>query len=92
MDAIFHKTKSIFSIVSIARNEPRRFGKNGELLINYEETEEHQLHTHAIGEKTDGEKLNQFEHLDSNGHSTKTGTAGNGYQDGTGNANIGSNV
>lgn len=41
MDSIFHKTRSVFSVVSVAKNEPRRFGKHGELLINYEETEEH---------------------------------------------------
>ncbi|OJJ49283.1 hypothetical protein ASPZODRAFT_59898 [Penicilliopsis zonata CBS 506.65] len=41
MDAIFHKTKSVFTVVRIARDEPRRYGKNGELLINYDETEEH---------------------------------------------------
>ncbi|KAF2185968.1 general substrate transporter [Zopfia rhizophila CBS 207.26] len=40
MDTIFHKTTSIFNCVSIARNEPRRYGKNGEVLINYEEAEE----------------------------------------------------
>ncbi|CZR66975.1 probable MFS monosaccharide transporter [Phialocephala subalpina] len=41
MDSIFQKTKSIFTVVKQAEEEPRRFGKNGELLINYEETEEH---------------------------------------------------
>ncbi|KAF2139289.1 uncharacterized protein K452DRAFT_320439 [Aplosporella prunicola CBS 121167] len=44
MDTIFHKTTSVFNVVSVARNEPRRYGKNGELLINYEETEEHHMH------------------------------------------------
>ncbi|CZT43586.1 probable MFS monosaccharide transporter [Rhynchosporium secalis] len=41
MDSIFLKTKSIFSTVKTAKDEPRRFDKNGDLLINYEETEEH---------------------------------------------------
>ena len=27
--------------MKIAHDEPRRYGKKGELLINYEETEEH---------------------------------------------------
>jgi hypothetical protein len=31
-------------VVSTARNEPLRYGKNGELLIDYEETEEHKEH------------------------------------------------
>ena len=41
MDNIFRKTKSIFSVVKVAKEEPRRCGKNGELLINYEGTEQH---------------------------------------------------
>lgn len=41
MDSIFRKCRSYFTLVRIARDEPRRYGKKGELLINYEETEEH---------------------------------------------------
>ncbi|GAB7352000.1 hypothetical protein MBLNU459_g2519t2 [Dothideomycetes sp. NU459] len=41
MDEIFHKTTSIFDVVKIANERPRRFGKHGELLIAYDETEEH---------------------------------------------------
>ena len=41
MDSIFRKCRSYFTLVKIARDEPRRYGKKGELLINYEETEEH---------------------------------------------------
>ncbi|KAG4419013.1 hypothetical protein IFR04_007874 [Cadophora malorum] len=41
MDNIFMKTKSILTTVKQARDEPRRFDKNGELLIKYEETDEH---------------------------------------------------
>lgn len=33
MDNIFRKSKSIFDTVRVAREEPRRHGKNGELLI-----------------------------------------------------------
>ncbi|KAF3491792.1 putative MFS sugar transporter [Arthroderma uncinatum] len=42
MDSIFRKTKSIFTAVKVARETPRRYGKNGEVLIDYNETEEHQ--------------------------------------------------
>ncbi|KAJ9611136.1 hypothetical protein H2200_004319 [Cladophialophora chaetospira] len=42
MDTIFHKTKNIFTVVWTAKHEPRRYGKNGEILIDYEETGEHQ--------------------------------------------------
>lgn len=44
MDSIFRKAKGAkgwFSVVKIAHDEPRRYGKKGELLIAYEETEEH---------------------------------------------------
>jgi hypothetical protein len=40
MDNIFRKTESIFTVVKAAKEEPRQYGKNRELLINYEETEE----------------------------------------------------
>ncbi|KAI2609228.1 general substrate transporter [Hypoxylon sp. NC1633] len=49
MDAIFHKVhgnKGYFTVVGIAEKEPRRYGKHGELLIAYEETEEHKAHVH----------------------------------------------
>ncbi|EFX04559.1 major facilitator superfamily transporter monosaccharide [Grosmannia clavigera kw1407] len=42
MDAIFHKVhglRGILTVVRVAQEEPRRYGKNGELLIDYEQTE-----------------------------------------------------
>jgi len=42
MDTIFQKTKNIFTVVWTAKHEPRRYGKNGEVLIEYEDTGEHQ--------------------------------------------------
>ncbi|KAG8529518.1 uncharacterized protein KY384_006155 [Bacidia gigantensis] len=39
MDSIFLKCNSIFTVVKIAKEEPRRYGKNGELLISYEDTD-----------------------------------------------------
>lgn len=47
MDTIFHKVtgwKGVFTVVNVARQEPRRYGKNGEQLIDYEQTEEHLGH------------------------------------------------
>jgi hypothetical protein len=50
MDSIFRKAdreskgsffQPLFIVVTIAANEPRRYGKNGEALINYEDTEDH---------------------------------------------------
>ncbi|KAH7073607.1 general substrate transporter [Paraphoma chrysanthemicola] len=40
MDEIFHKTTNPFNVVKIAHEMPRRYGKKGELLIPYEDTEE----------------------------------------------------
>jgi len=39
MDEIFLKTTSVFDVVKVARDMPRRYGKNGELLINYDDTD-----------------------------------------------------
>jgi hypothetical protein len=51
MDTIFAKTKNIFTVVKTAKEEPRRYGKNGEVLINYDETEEHFRRASVTSEK-----------------------------------------
>ena len=59
MDSIFRKCTSYLSVVKLAREEPRRYGKNGELLISYEETEEHERRASVLSTglpKEDGEK------------------------------------
>jgi hypothetical protein len=40
MDEIFHKTTGPFDVVRIAKELPHRFDKRGELLIDYEDTEQ----------------------------------------------------
>jgi hypothetical protein len=43
MDEIFHQVRGIrgiFDVVGVAKRQPRRYGKKGELLIAYDETEE----------------------------------------------------
>ena len=56
MDSIFHRVtgwKGWFTVVQAAKDEPRRFGKNGELLIEYEQTEEYKRHhQHTEGVRT----------------------------------------
>ena len=42
MDTIFRKTKNIFTAVWTAKHEPHRYGKNGEVLIEYADTGEHE--------------------------------------------------
>lgn len=42
MDEIFHKVhgwQGAFSVVKVAKQQPRRYGKKGNLLIAYEDTE-----------------------------------------------------
>lgn len=42
MDEIFYEARGLkgaFTVVKIAHDKPRRFGKNGELLIAYEDTD-----------------------------------------------------
>ncbi len=53
MDTIFRKCHSYFTLVSIAREEPRRYGKKGELLIHYEETEEHARRTSVVSQPSE---------------------------------------
>ncbi|KAI0914226.1 general substrate transporter [Ustulina deusta] len=47
MDSIFHKVdgaKGYLDVVRVAREEPLRYGRNGELLIAYDQTDEHKSH------------------------------------------------
>ncbi|KAJ6127619.1 hypothetical protein N7523_003231 [Penicillium sp. IBT 18751x] len=40
MDRIFHKTTNVFNVVSLARNEPHMYGRNGELLRTLDDIED----------------------------------------------------
>ena len=53
MDSIFRKCRSYFTLVRVARDEPRRYGKKGELLIDYEETEEHARRASVLGQPSE---------------------------------------
>lgn len=56
MDSIFRKTKGAagwFNVVRIAHDEPHRYGKDGELLIAYDETEEHAERQASVVSGTD---------------------------------------
>lgn len=80
MDSIFHKVrgwKGVFTVVHQAKIEPRRYGKNGELLIDYNETEEHRGHVHP--NDSDNEKQRdkaRFSHAEGmDGVSSPNGSA-----------------
>ncbi|ROW10272.1 hypothetical protein VMCG_01923 [Cytospora schulzeri] len=50
MDEIFqeaHGLKGAIDVVQISLNKPRRYGKHGEVLIDYDETDYHRRHTSA---------------------------------------------
>ncbi|PLB40075.1 sugar porter family MFS transporter [Aspergillus candidus] len=44
MDRIFHKTKSVFSVVKVAATEPHMYGKKGELLHTLDDVEDAAVH------------------------------------------------
>ncbi|KAL8689282.1 MAG: hypothetical protein Q9218_005014 [Villophora microphyllina] len=79
MDSIFRKCRSVFTVVKIAREEPQRYGKNGELLIQYEETEEHRQRQASVAGSKGMEKFKRevVEHLEhpNPDYSAENGTA-----------------
>jgi len=79
MDAIFQKTTNIFNVVQRARDEPRRYGKNGELLINYAETEEHARRSSVVsaGGRETKREIRNIDHANPD-YATENGWAGNG--------------
>lgn len=40
MDIIFHKSPGTLDAVSVAQDTPHRYGKNGEMLVPYDEGED----------------------------------------------------
>ena len=63
MDVIFNKTTSVFDLVRVARDEPRRYGKNGEMLIDYHNTDEHKRVVGAAGGRDEKQVLPGKEQL-----------------------------
>lgn len=74
MDSIFHHVsgwKGVFTVVHQAKVEPRRYGKNGELLVDYSDTEEGRAHGH--GQHRNSDDKGAASHGD-NGSSSHGGT------------------
>lgn len=69
MDEIFQETHGLrgaFDVVKIAKEKPRRYDKNGNLLINYDDTEyAHRRHSAAAGGLAQGKLQEKSE--DTNG-------------------------
>lgn len=68
MDEIFHDVhgvKGAFDVVKVAHNKPRRYGRKGELLINYETPGAQQAMRHRLSAAggTSTEKTHT-EHID----------------------------
>ena len=59
MDTIFSKTRSIFTVVKVAKQEPHRYGKDGEMLIDYENTAEHERRKSSVAYATAPRRLSQ---------------------------------
>ena len=57
MDSIFRKCHSSLTAVKVAHDEPRRFGKKGELLIDYEDTDEHQRRASVLSNPAEKAEL-----------------------------------
>ncbi|KAH8742629.1 hypothetical protein F5883DRAFT_668312 [Diaporthe sp. PMI_573] len=75
MDSNFHKVlgwKGVFSVVHQAKVEPKRYGKNGELLIDYSNTKEGRAYGHGQHRRSDEEKGVTTSHGD-NGSSSHGG-------------------
>ncbi len=69
MDEIFHDVhgfKGAFTVVKVAANKPHRFGKKGELLINYEDTEAYQRRRSSVAAQgaPEADKINGGAHHD----------------------------
>ncbi|KAF2011050.1 sugar porter family MFS transporter [Aaosphaeria arxii CBS 175.79] len=80
MDTIFHKTTSVWNCVSVARNEPRRYGKNGEVLIDYQETEEAAIRRESVtGQGGVKREAVGTEQVMENGNSNKNKSEGSSY-------------
>ena len=52
MDIIFRKTKSIWTVVSIANKEPKRYGTHGELLLTTDELDDTRLRQASVVSET----------------------------------------
>ncbi|KAF7188600.1 Sugar transporter STL1 [Pseudocercospora fuligena] len=88
MDEIFHKShmskNAWFDVVKIAKpkNTPNRYDKNGKLLINYLETEEHRRRSSVVG--APGAKgINEIENKERSSHNEAYATEG-GFAGGSG--------
>ena len=81
MDTIFHNVSGASAwtnVVSVARDLPRRYGKNGELLVDYQETEEHKARVGALEQPQHHEEVRSSSNSDvEKGPTTGTGGAVN---------------
>lgn len=70
------KCHSIFTIVKIAKEEPHRYGKNGKVLINYEETQDHLRRASYVSDKSGtGRAVENVQYANPD-HRIETGFAG----------------
>lgn len=63
MDEIFHKTTGYLDVVKISKEMPHRYGKSGELLIPYEDTDFGAMRRDSIGSQ-EGMKERKVSHVE----------------------------
>lgn len=88
MDSIFHKLQpgwaGVFGAVHQAEVEPRRYGKNGEVLIDYSDTEEARAHGHGKTTEADrgveADEKASASHSNGSGDDVRKGPSGDGVR------------
>lgn len=77
IDNIFQKTKGLrgwLTVVQVAKDEPLRYGKNGELLIDYETSEQHRRRS-SVAEHREGKGTSRVvEDINKNGSGEVNGS------------------
>lgn len=71
MDEIFqdvHGFKGAFTVVKVAAEKPHRFGKKGELLINYEDTEAYQRRRSSVAAQQAARATSEHEKVHGEGN------------------------
>ncbi|KAF2170290.1 hypothetical protein M409DRAFT_64606 [Zasmidium cellare ATCC 36951] len=88
MDEIFRKTTNVFEVVKLARPDvtPNRYDKNGKLLINYLETEEHRRRSSVVAPAGAGGVKAPYEDKERSQHNEAYQAEG-GFGNGSGSEN-----
>lgn len=86
MDEIFRKTTNVFEVVKLARPDvtPNRYDKDGKLLINYLETDEHRRRSSVVAPNGMGGVKAPYEDKERSQHNEAYQTEGGFSSNGNG--------